>query len=252
MGSITHAVDSSGLIKNEYGYDAFGIRTSLSTAPSASHGHYGYTGQEYDEETGLLYLRARYYDPMIGRFISADLFWGRLEQPASQNRYTYVHNSPLIFTDPSGLDVSINMTCASVTIVITGSVCWGNMTDGYGNNALFYDSGIGKGVFPSAGLINFTGTLEGDFDVFVFQDHDTYALSFSGGGRGFEVEYLKLFSSDFQVDLVGVGVGSGKVPVNGSVSTFDPSFITSPNRPYGAVERIQNAIEQEPMICSGL
>jgi RHS repeat-associated protein len=79
------------------------VRTELSQT-SNSHGHYGYTGQEYDEEAGLLYLRARYYDPNIGRFISADPFWGRLEEPASQNRYAYVHNNPLVYADPSGLD----------------------------------------------------------------------------------------------------------------------------------------------------
>lgn len=103
VGSITHATDSSGQAKDEYRYDAFGIRSTTSQT-SNSHGHYGYTGREYDEEAGLLYLRARYYDPKIGRFISADPFWGRLEEPASQNRYTYVHNNPLLYTDPLGLD----------------------------------------------------------------------------------------------------------------------------------------------------
>lgn len=61
VGSITHAVDGDGIIRNQYGYDAFGIRSALTVTPSGSHGHYGYTGQEYDEEAGLLYLRARYY-----------------------------------------------------------------------------------------------------------------------------------------------------------------------------------------------
>ncbi len=103
VGSITHATDNGGSVKDEYGYDAFGIRSTIIDT-SSSHGHYGYTGQEYDEEAGLLYLRARYYDPRIGRFISADPFWGRLEEPASQNRYVYVKSNPLIYTDPSGLD----------------------------------------------------------------------------------------------------------------------------------------------------
>ena len=123
MGSITHAVDNSGLIKNEYSYDAFGIRTSLTTMPSVSYGHYGYTGQEYDGETGLLYLRARYYDPTIGRFISADPFWGRLDQPASQSRYAYVHNSPLIYTDPTGHDTLQFNACTGGGVGLDGSFC---------------------------------------------------------------------------------------------------------------------------------
>ena len=88
--------------------------TDLTTGPSASHGHYGYTGQEYDAETGLLYLRARYYDPAIGRFISADPYWGRLNEPASQNRYSYVHNNPLMYTDPLGLDVYVGQRSAFI------------------------------------------------------------------------------------------------------------------------------------------
>ena len=102
VGSITHALDGAGNIKHEYSYDAFGNRSNVS-ATGSSHQHYGYTGEEYDEETGLLYLRARYYDPMLGRFISADPYWGRLEEPVTQNRFIYVHNNPLSLADPSGL-----------------------------------------------------------------------------------------------------------------------------------------------------
>jgi RHS repeat-associated protein len=68
-------------VKDEYDYDAFGIRSTTSQT-SNSHGHYGYTGQEYDAEAGLLYLRARYYDPHMGRFISADPFLGICNDPA--------------------------------------------------------------------------------------------------------------------------------------------------------------------------
>ncbi|MDH5731534.1 MAG: RHS repeat-associated core domain-containing protein, partial [Gammaproteobacteria bacterium] len=69
------------------------------------HLGYGYTGEQFDADTGLLYLRARYYDPMLGRFISVDPYLGRLEVPESQNRVIYVHNNPLLYTDPSGLAV---------------------------------------------------------------------------------------------------------------------------------------------------
>jgi len=55
-----------------------------------------------DAESGLLYLRARYYDPAIGRFISADPYLGRMAEPVTQNRYIYVHNNPLLYSDPSG------------------------------------------------------------------------------------------------------------------------------------------------------
>jgi len=61
---------------------------------------YTYTGREWDKETGLHYYRARYYDPMEGRFISKDpiAFEGGI------NVYAYTFNNPIRFTDPFGLD----------------------------------------------------------------------------------------------------------------------------------------------------
>jgi RHS repeat-associated protein len=63
-----------------------------------------FTGQERDTETGLDYFGARYYGSMQGRFTSPDEFLnsGRLESPQTWNRYAYVLNNPLAFTDPSG------------------------------------------------------------------------------------------------------------------------------------------------------
>ena len=102
VGSVTHALDGNGVVKNEYGYDAFGNQSQITTTQGLQH--YGYTGEEYGIDSGLVYLRARYYDPGLGRFISADPYWGRLEEPVTQNRYIYVHNNPLMFVDPSGLE----------------------------------------------------------------------------------------------------------------------------------------------------
>jgi RHS repeat-associated protein len=62
----------------------------------------GFTGQEADAETQLLYYGGRYYDPVLGRFISADLVSGIVEDPQSWNRYSYVENHPTRFTDPTG------------------------------------------------------------------------------------------------------------------------------------------------------
>ncbi len=72
----------SATLASSKSYDTFGARTAPATA-----GRYGYTGEEVDTETGLVYLRARYYDPALGRFISPDPFLGRLAEPSTQNRY---------------------------------------------------------------------------------------------------------------------------------------------------------------------
>jgi len=107
VGNITHEVDMNGVVKNEYDYDAFGARVDVNG--NSGNRKYGFTGEEYDADTGLLYLRARYYDPYLGRFISADFYLGRLAEPVTQNRYIYVFNNPLRWVDPTGLDVTITI-----------------------------------------------------------------------------------------------------------------------------------------------
>jgi RHS repeat-associated protein len=63
---------------------------------------YTYTGQEFDAGTGLLYYGARYYDPALGRFVQPDTLVPDPANPQSLNRYAYVLNNPLKYTDPSG------------------------------------------------------------------------------------------------------------------------------------------------------
>ena len=63
---------------------------------------YLYTGQEFDQESELYYYNARYYNPLIGRFISLDPILGRDGDVLSRNGYIYVKNNPLKYVDPSG------------------------------------------------------------------------------------------------------------------------------------------------------
>ena len=80
---------------NAYGYintDEYGIQTPF----------YGYNGEQHDPATGLQYLRARYYAPQNGGFISQDSFAGLLTDALSQNRYTYTENDPVNYIDPTG------------------------------------------------------------------------------------------------------------------------------------------------------
>ncbi|MFD0588390.1 RHS repeat-associated core domain-containing protein [Paenibacillus sp. GCM10027627] len=61
-----------------------------------------YAGYQYDNETGLYYLNARYYDADIARFISEDTYRGDPKDPLSLNLYTYVNNEPMMYDDPTG------------------------------------------------------------------------------------------------------------------------------------------------------
>jgi len=78
-----------------YSYDAFG---SVRTHTGAST-EWTFTGEQNDP-TGLEYLRARYYDPAIGRFLTQDPLMGSAIAPQTLNRYAYVLNSPVNWIDP--------------------------------------------------------------------------------------------------------------------------------------------------------
>ena len=97
LGSITEITDATGIVVKSYLYDSFG---NLRNQTGGLLNPYTYTGREYDSESGLLYYRRRYYDPLIGRFLSRDPLGYMLGE---LNLYTYTRNSPVNFTDPYGL-----------------------------------------------------------------------------------------------------------------------------------------------------
>jgi len=98
LGSVRALTDAAGSVIATYRADEFGIPVS-STGTSSQP--FRYTGEPSDA-SGLTYLRARYYDPSIGRFLSRDPFGGFVSSPLSLNRYSYVANNPATRVDPSG------------------------------------------------------------------------------------------------------------------------------------------------------
>lgn len=97
LGTSLGAIDANGNVVEEVDADAFG---NLDQPTGLKQTHL-YTGQYWDQDAQLLYLRARWYDPKIG-FISPDPFEGRQSDPRSLNRYSYAHSDPVHGTDPSG------------------------------------------------------------------------------------------------------------------------------------------------------
>lgn len=68
---------------------------------------FGYNGEYYSTATGMVYLRARFYEPEMNRFSQKDVVRGSVVQPGSLNRYSYVQNDPVNFIDPSGQSLKI-------------------------------------------------------------------------------------------------------------------------------------------------
>jgi RHS repeat-associated protein len=101
---------AAGAITDTYEDDAFGNLIAHSgTTPNA----YLYRGERYDADLGLYYLRARWYNPVTGRFMTRDPYQGSIYDPASLHRYNYARANPANFIDPSGRDAAAEYSLAT-------------------------------------------------------------------------------------------------------------------------------------------
>ena len=90
---VVKLTNSSGDVVKSYDYDSFGNEKNIDNNDTNV---FRYCGEYFDKETGKIYLRARYYDPEIGRFISEDSYLGEADDPLSLNLYTYCANNPVL------------------------------------------------------------------------------------------------------------------------------------------------------------
>src|SRR3989344_3957748 len=107
LGSTVVVTDNSGIPVQVQDYETFGS-LQLNDKSSGFNSQRKYIGETFDQDTGLNYLNARYYNSNIGRFISQDpMFWSLpselLSDPQQLNSYSYVRNNPIVGSDPSGL-----------------------------------------------------------------------------------------------------------------------------------------------------
>jgi RHS repeat-associated protein len=157
LGSVDTVTDSSGVAIEQTKRDPFGNKVTnfnQPTLPTSITGNsnkvrLGFTGHEQDDELGLVNMRGRMFDPRLGRFISPDphVTFPLLGQ--SYNRFAYVVNNPLRFTDPTGFDTSGSANCADIT---------GN--ENYGEsvcNVTYHDNGDYTVQLPDGGAVTYKG-----------------------------------------------------------------------------------------------
>ena len=105
LGSAAAATDASGNLLWREDYTPFGEPRQN---PAGNADDEGFTGHIHDSATGLTYMQARYYDPVIGRFLSHDPVGFAQGGPGQFNRYVYAENNPINNIDPTGQDTVCN------------------------------------------------------------------------------------------------------------------------------------------------
>ena len=105
-GSTVALTDIIGNITDTFEYDTYGRLTARTGSTPFIFGYNGRDGVITDQ-TGLIYMRARYYSPDMKRFINADVVAGKLSKAITLNRYAYANGNPVSLTDPFGLSADI-------------------------------------------------------------------------------------------------------------------------------------------------
>ncbi len=128
LGSTRALSNSAGQRTDWYSYDAFGA-TRSHTGPSGQA--FTFTGEQVDGESGLVFLRARYYEVGTGRFISRDAFGGFDSETQTLNRYVYAQNRPVTYVDPDGRFAFLAVAAGAV--IVYGAYetyqAWNNFID---------------------------------------------------------------------------------------------------------------------------
>lgn len=157
QGSINAITNQNRAVVDRYSYDAFGKRRSTNWQPeglgleymaTGSSINLGYTGHEQLNHLGLIHMNGRLYDPLIGSFLSPDPLVRSMSSPQSFNRYSYVENNPLRYTDPSGYSLKGLFKNKWFRAIITIAAAWAT-------------AGIGAAILESLGRTLLTSVLAG-------------------------------------------------------------------------------------------
>jgi RHS repeat-associated protein len=116
---VRQLADESGDVTLARRYEPYGDALESAGTGTTS---YGFAAENFDVVTGLIYLRARFMMPGLGRFLTRDTFPGFYTRPASLNPFTYAENNAVNFTDPSGrfLDTLLDIAFVTYDIYLLG------------------------------------------------------------------------------------------------------------------------------------
>lgn len=109
QGTPLAEADANGNITATFDYKPYGSQ-SLGSPVNGP----GYTGHVNDQDTGFVYMQARYYDPSLGRFLSVDPVAPVAGGLLKFNRFAYADNNPILNVDPNGLDTVVSLRAYSL------------------------------------------------------------------------------------------------------------------------------------------
>ena len=219
LGSVDAVTNDLGNVVARYEYQPFGSRSVIQgDANSTKH---GFTGHEHLTNVGLIHMNGRVYDPVIARFLSADptiQFPGNLQ---SYNRYSYVMNNPLAFTDPSGYGLFgfigrlwhnpiVRTVLAITAAAITGQYWLPFGTFTFANTIA---AGFIGGVVQTG---NLTGGVNGAFSAGLFYG----AGSFGAGDFGQQFGFAGKIAAHSAAGCVSAQVSGGKCGQGALASGF--------------------------------
>ena len=196
LGSLIATTNNQGEVIERFSFDAWGKRRTPDTWLSNSQGlqpskitQKGFTGHQGMESVGLIHMKGRAYDPVIGRFVSPDPILQDPGQSLSYNRYAYVYNNPLTYFDPYGFSAWTKIRGALKSAIGIGLASVGAyfapVTNGFSAAILFP---IGE-QFMLSGQADLDGRESSSSDVYQI----TLAYTPDGGNGqrgGGEVDFL--------------------------------------------------------------
>ncbi len=160
--SSTLITDGSGAVVQRMDYEPYGALIQNARSGNLAGLRHTYTGQEDDAETGLMYYGARYYDPVVGMFASADVltrepngpqrfarpdgFVAARTNPQGFNRYAYCGNNPINYEDPTGELVFIPILIGVGIGMVIGGTAAGITSAAQGNTGWELAADIGFGI----------------------------------------------------------------------------------------------------------
>jgi RHS repeat-associated protein len=225
LGGTNLLADDTGALKELIEYKPYG--------EYARHEKYGsseevawfyFTGQKYDDETGLYFYNARYYNPKLGRFITPDIIVQAPENPQTLNRYAYAGNNPVNYTDPTGhffgfivaaivkaVTAAATYVAAHAAAIATGALV-GGVVGGTASAVMGGNFWQGFGIGALGGAV-FAGVAPGFSGLFKTALTGTSKISLIGGAataESFTTAFLAGATAGVATSAyVGADIGNG-------------------------------------------